>query len=69
MTGDIFLMATIMPNSKVSSMLTLAECVSRNVRDLVFDDVVADIVLLVEDLTKKYIEWKTTYNILIESQE
>ena len=51
MTGDIVLMATTMPNSKVSSTLTL--CVSRNVKGLVFDDVVADIVLLVEDLQGK----------------
>ena len=51
MTGDIVLMATTMPNSKVSSMLTRS--VSRNVKGLVFDDVVADIVLLVEDLQRK----------------
>ena len=51
MTGDIVLMATTMPNSKVSSILTLS--VSRNVKGLVFDDVVADIVLLVEDLQRK----------------
>ena len=53
MTGVIVLMETTMPNSKVSSMLTLTLCVSRNVRVLVFDDVVADIVLLVEDLQGK----------------
>ena len=47
------LVATTMPNSKVSSMLTLTKCVSRNVKGLVFDDVVADIVLLVEDLQGK----------------
>ena len=51
MTGDIVLMATTMPNSRVSSTLTLS--VSRNVKGLVFDDVVADIVLLVEDLQRK----------------
>ena len=51
MIGDIVLMATTMPNSKVSSMLALS--VSRNVKGLVFDDVVADIVLLVEDLQRK----------------
>ena len=51
MTGDILLMATTMPNSKVSSTLTLS--VSRNVKGLVFDDVVADIVLLVEDIQRK----------------
>ena len=51
MTGDIVPMATIMPNSKASSTLTLS--VSRNVKGLVFEDVVADIVLLVEDLQGK----------------
>ena len=45
------LIATTMPNSKVSSILTLS--VARNVKGLVFDDVVADIVLLVEDLQRK----------------
>ena len=53
MTGDIVPMATTMPNSKVSSTLTLCVCVSRNVKGLVFEDVVADIVLLVEDLQAK----------------
>ena len=51
MTGDIVLLATTMPNSKISSTVTLS--VSRNVKGLVFDDVVADIVLLVEDLQGK----------------
>ena len=51
MTGDSVLMATTMPNSKVSSMLTRS--VSRNVKGLVFDVVVADIVLLDEDLQGK----------------
>ena len=51
MTGDIVLMATTMPNSKVSS--TLTRSMSSNVKGLVFDDVVADIVLLVEDLQRK----------------
>ena len=53
MTGDIVLMATTMPNSKVSSTLTLCVCVSRNVKGLVFEDVVANIVLLVEVLQGK----------------
>ena len=48
MTGDIVLLATTMPNSQVSS--TLTRSMSSNVKGLVFDDVVADIVLLVEDL-------------------
>ena len=51
MTGDIVLVATTMPNRKVSSRLTPS--VSRNFKGLVFDDVVADIVLLVEDLQGK----------------
>ena len=59
MTGDIVLMATTMPNSKVSSILTLS--VSRNVKGLVFDDVVADIVLLVEDLQRKHRIENRTY--------
>ena len=45
------LMATTRPNSKVSRMLALS--VSRNFKGLVFDDVVSDIVLLVEDLQRK----------------
>ena len=51
MKGDIVLMATTMPNSKVSSTLTLS--MSSNVKGLVIDDVVADMVLLVEDLQGK----------------
>ena len=51
MIGDIVLMATTMPNRKVSS--TLTRSMSRNVKGLVFDVVVADIVLLVEDLQGK----------------
>ena len=51
MTGDIVLMATTMPNTKVSS--TLTRSMARNAKGLVFEDVVADIVLLVEDLQGK----------------
>ena len=47
------LMATTMPNTKISSMLTLSLSLSRNVKGFVFDVVVADIALLVEDLQGK----------------